>query len=101
MGVSVRDWRMYIAEHATIFGHMPRPDPIKRIYCNHPLHGMIQRDIQAEGVEIALRHEQVAPHTTHSQDDAEVDPRYGTREYEQDAGKPWDGPREFRDPRDS
>lgn len=95
LGVSVNDWRTYQSEHMTIFGHAPRPDLIRRIYCTHPLHGLIQQDIAVEGVHIALRHERVAPHTTHSRDDAEIDPSYGSDEYIRDAGRPWDGPREF------
>lgn len=98
LGVTLRDWQIYLAEHMTIFGHVARPDPIRKIYCTHPLHGMIERDIKVEGVEIALRHERVAPHTTHTRDDEEIDPRYGTKEYIEEAGRPWDGEiREFTD----
>jgi hypothetical protein len=90
LDVALRDWQMYIAEHATIFGHVPQPDLLKRVYCTHPLHGYIERDISADGVETALRHERVSPHTVMSIDDPEIDPSFGSREYEEAAGRPWD-----------
>lgn len=96
LGVSLQDWRTYLAEHMTIFGHVATPDPIRKVYCNHPLHGQIEHDIKVEGVEIALRHERVSPHTVITTDDEEIDPAYGTKDYIEQAGRPWDGEiREF------
>jgi hypothetical protein len=90
MGLDQGDWEQYARHHVDLYGHAPRPNISTRELCTHPLHIDIQRAIQAPGVEIAMRHEQVHPDTLVTADDHEIDPRFNLDEW---AKKEWKGER--------
>jgi len=57
MQVDVDDWIQWKGEHTDLYGHVPRPDLLNKVYCQHPDHQTAARLMN--GVDIALRHEKL------------------------------------------
>ena len=96
-GYSVEDWHRWKADHMDLFGHAPEVDLRNLEPCSHPMHLKIARAMNEDRPR--YRAEAINPHTLITEDDAEIDPRYGTAEYIERALTDWDDDdiREFKE----
>lgn len=94
-GCSPEDYHLYRMEHATIFGHVPEPNFKTLEYCDHPMHYAFAMAMNGGNV-TQMRPELIPQSTIATTDDAEIDPRFGTKEYEDRLAPGWgDAPREI------
>jgi len=95
LGYPVDEWRSWRIMHSTLFGHTPTPDFDTKEPCAHPMHLAMARAMNGGNV-AGARPENIPAATIRTVDDAEIDPRYGTKEYEERLAPGWgDAPREF------
>ena len=90
LGCSAEEYHRYRREHANIFGHINEPNFETREYCDHPMHYAFAMAMNGGNLTQA-RPELIAPSTVATEDDAEIDPRFGTKEYNDRLAGGWDG----------
>ena len=93
----VNDWREWKKEHTNIFGHVPQPNFETREGWDHPLHLAFTRAMNGGNVQQA-RPELMPRGSIVTQDDAQIDPRFGSQEYLARLAEGWgDAPREIKE----